>query len=388
MKRTGRVKRLSFAACAVILVLIVSAVGGELIVRVSSPELATIHGYSPSWPYEFDPFVGWKHVPDGTFEYRRPEFSTVFRTNAEGFRSSVEFASGDGGARVVAVIGDSFVQAIQVDEGRTFVKLAEAELRGHGIDQVQNFGISDIGIVHYLQLFRHYVAPHRPEAVVVCIFSENDIRNSAPDPALHEFLRPHYVYDEAGRILDVGPFTDELIEPYTGSVWRRTLGRRSALYRLLVISRERSKLTEGWVSPFPVDARVLEVPRTAPFEDAWRHATWALSRLVAEIRAAGARPVVVLIPSNWTTHEASWHRVAATYRDGGRLDRDRVARDLQQVVGELEVDYIDLTAVFRRAHARGEPPHFPGDRHLTPSGHRLVARELVALLTADSPHER
>src|SRR6476661_2481574 len=89
-----------------------------------SVELA-LQGIALTWPsYEVlflqpDRALGWKQVPN--FQWRwaghhwyAADFSVPVRTNANGFRDLDRATSKQDGTRRVALLGDSFIEAVQV----------------------------------------------------------------------------------------------------------------------------------------------------------------------------------------------------------------------------------------------------------------------------------
>lgn len=120
---------------------------------------------------------------------------------------------------------------------------------------------------------------------------------------------------------------------------------------------------------FPWDA-------SPDFAPAWRAESWdlqrdELARLAASAVAAGARLAVVVVPYE--------PQLGLKY-----LERDRgyalyPQLRLGELCGELELPLLDVHAAFFAA--RDERLYVPGDPvHLSPAGHALLAREVLAFL--------
>lgn len=290
------------------------------------PNLGAGYGYFPDSPYVTQTGrlkANWRgrHVS--------PAFDIEFQTNAAGFRASQDY--GQGG---IAVIGDSFVEATQVEEGETFVAL----LGG------QNFGTSDWGPLDYLDIYRTVVRGYAPDVVVVCFFAGNDIRNSNPD------LEPDY-----------RPLALPLVR-----------GLMTFRYLVSVMER-RAESRAGW----PLSWYVYEEDWFGEYEVAWAKAQAALTTLVNEIRADGARPMIVLMPDQHTVYDDLWRELADSYPGEQRLERGKVTREMATLAGALDVEYVDLTADFQAA---GEGLYFRDDGHLRPKGHALVATVLRPII--------
>jgi hypothetical protein len=103
----------------------------------------------------------------GTFTV---EHAGHFTFNSYGFRD-VEWSPAKQKKFRVAVLGDSFVEALQVDLDQTFPKLIEKQLHD---TEVMNFGISGQGQVEELLTYRQYVRPFKPDLVILAFFPGND----------------------------------------------------------------------------------------------------------------------------------------------------------------------------------------------------------------------
>src|SRR3989339_586837 len=117
----------------------------------------------------YDSKIGFRHRPgmSGTWTIENPGHFTI---NSYGFRD-VEWKLQKEKKYRVAVLGDSFAEALQVDLEQSFPKLIELSL---GSVEVMNFGIRGQGQVEELLTYRHYVRPFKPDLVVLCFFPGND----------------------------------------------------------------------------------------------------------------------------------------------------------------------------------------------------------------------
>ena len=121
--------------------------------------------------------VGWTQVPRlewtwaGTQWYAK-DFSVRVRTNSLGFRDLERTPAKPEGTVRVALLGDSFVEAVQVPLEKTAGQLLEGRLNAAGGSprfEVLNFGISNYGVGQYLLAWERFVSDFEPEVVVVLI---------------------------------------------------------------------------------------------------------------------------------------------------------------------------------------------------------------------------
>ncbi|TPW14057.1 MAG: hypothetical protein FD129_1150, partial [bacterium] len=227
------------------------------------------------------------------------------------------------------------------------------------------------------------------DVVLICVTDQNDIRNSACKPG-PDGLDAHYIHDAADRVLDVGPYTFQR-EPaatpdHSGLIG--FLGVHSALYRRAMLVKARLGQSENLVRYFPYDAYVFAEPHESGFGEHWRHAGWALRQLVCEIVADSSLPVIVLMPSSWTTSDRIWASLEKAYPGSGQLNRETVRDELAAVAAATGTAFVDLAPVLRASHRAGERPFFRLDGHLSPEGHRVVAGALGAWLSGALPPPR
>lgn len=179
--------------------------------------------------------------------------------------------------------------------------------------------------------------------------------------------------------------------------------KRTALWRLGAQVRDRF-----FPSPLVVDGAGASIER-------WRQHRWQaprvldtlpdlaaglreyranLSRMVALVRAAGARPILATQPALWREdlepelERRCWMggigdyqaRPGATYYSVAALARGMAAynRELTELACELDVAVVDLAAVIPSDDA-----DFFDDVHFTEAGSRLVARAVAAEIARD-----
>ena len=111
----------------------------------------------------------------------------------------------------VAVIGDSYAEAIQVAENKTFTAVAGRELadcpllKGKRVEAM-NFGVDGYGTAQELITLQRKVWAYSPDIVVLAIFLGNDVRNNSVVLEADQ-CRPFWIYD-GDRMKLTGPFID------------------------------------------------------------------------------------------------------------------------------------------------------------------------------------
>ena len=136
------------------------------------------------FPYFYcsDPYRGWGLNPLAHGWYRREGLSYL-RINRDGFRGPDYPLQKPPGVIRIAVLGDSYVEAMQVAENETFTAVIQRDLadcpalRGKRVEAI-NFGVDGYGTAQELAVLQRKAWAYSPDIVVLAIFLGNDIRNN------------------------------------------------------------------------------------------------------------------------------------------------------------------------------------------------------------------
>ncbi len=138
------------------------------------------------------------HVPGREFTYygydpnSKTSYINKFHWNSDGyFDNDYDYRRPEGVHRIV-VVGDSFVEAIQVPLARTFHKLMEADLNGvpvgsetHRKIEVIALGSAGTGQLEHLKVLKERAILYDPDVVVIGLYSNGFCRD---DPKLKRDL--------------------------------------------------------------------------------------------------------------------------------------------------------------------------------------------------------
>lgn len=244
------------------------------------------------------------------------EGGAAIRINRHGFRHGTRQIAKPPGTFRVAVLGDSFIEALQVDQSQTLCaalerKLAScSELEDRPV-QALNFGVSGFGTAQELQMLRHYVWPYEPDLVVLACFPANDVRNNSaqlePDQA-RPFFRwaprddrrekapSRFPWERAPIRLDDGFLEHpDYVKARSAAVrYKVRLINRSRLLQLLNESLHRTgppAAAAGARIGQGLDDAALAEPADPDWLDAWK----MTDRLVLEVRRECLRHQVPLL---------------------------------------------------------------------------------------------
>ena len=128
------------------------------------------------------------------------------RTNSEGFRDDEWTVAKPAETVRIAVLGDSYVDALQVEEPNRFTeRLVDALSACRSVDttslEVMNFGQSGYGTAQELLTFRHNVTKYSPDLVILAFLPHNDLRNNSPT-LQGDTGRPYFVLDNDALVFD------------------------------------------------------------------------------------------------------------------------------------------------------------------------------------------
>jgi len=151
-----------------------------------------------------DPRLGW--APRPGLEGRDGATGASVAINREGFRDRDHAPAKPAGGLRVAVLGDSFVEAREVALEDAFWKVMERRLRAclggrRAPVEVLGFGVNGYGPAQELLVLEHRVWRYAPDAVVLALFTGNDVANASRRLDGHPD-RPYYVLDNGALRLD------------------------------------------------------------------------------------------------------------------------------------------------------------------------------------------
>lgn len=129
-----------------------------------------------------DKVLGWKQVPNHSWPWAghnwyANDFSIRVKTNSLGFRDTERDFSKSSGVKRVAILGDSFIEAVQVPFKKTACQLLEHSLNSSSEDgpgqsikwEVLNLGISNYGVGQYLLTWEEYARKFNPDYIAIFV---------------------------------------------------------------------------------------------------------------------------------------------------------------------------------------------------------------------------
>lgn len=372
--------------------------------------LRTTHwlGARISWSQP-DTRIGWRFLGDTDYWYdsRENDHPIVGRTNSWGWNDRQWSLHKKPGSVRVAVLGDSYVEALQVERAHNFLSIAEDRLNASGSTrfELMNFARSGFTQTEEWLVLKDEVLPFEPDLVALFYYAPNDIADVDPATA-SDRLRPF-----PSRVSDDDVVMDtsflqqssfrvrSLMSPLKNhSALASLVAERIMMLQLSALARNQPApgraasptapageiggyLSLATSKPDPVYARSYDV-------------TKALIRAMTRLCRQRDIPFLLVIVDTPDYVPDVERRVAT----GDASFRFRhFDEDLAQFAAGLGAQSLGLTAPFRRHYVeRGEDLHFSMTRQDNPiplgnlthpghwnyAGHRLAAQLLSDKLQA------
>lgn len=336
----------------------------ELVIRLAAPQ--QLIQIRPDLWQAVDT-LGWSVRPNVATTINTGERTVDVFTDSDGFRV------GRNGRREAAtqvlLIGDSFMQALQVEHEASIAGLLEAGLEqrlGRPV-AVRNAGVDGWNPNQYLIRTRQLLARDSFDLVVVAVFVGNDVVAEQVDylPARspveqHELRMPHRLS------------WSEIVSAWLAPV-NDGLEKRSHLFTLvknqLSTVRMRLGLTAEYF-PYVYRRDQAESPR-------WK-ATAKVAAAHARLDAERGIPTLfVLVPERFQVYEHFFDEYIKAFDiDPAVVDLEQPSRELRRAFAEEGLEVIDVLPLLRSARDSTPPLFGSVDRHLSPQGH-VVLTSLV-----------
>jgi hypothetical protein len=382
------------------------------IVGVLELALRTTHwfGARTSWSRP-DATIGWRFTGNTDYWYDSHEndHPVVGRTNSGGWNDREWPLRKPPGAFRVAVLGDSYVEALQVEQAANFVSLAENLLNRDGTRrfELMNFGRSGFTQTEEWLVLKNEIVKFAPDLVALFYYAPNDIADVDPRTATDR-LRPFPVKVGADDVVLDMDFASQTA--FRLKSWMSPLKNHSALASLVAEKLARIQQTRpaaGQATGEPGGASrsvgggrgiggYLSVATDTPDPVYQRNYAVTKAMIAVMIRFCAQRRIPFLLvaidtPAYLPSVDARLKTIDPSFRF------DFFDDDLARFARESGARFLGLSVPFRtRYAARGEALHFSQSRpddggsvgnlghpgHWNYAGHRYVAELLSEKLRA------
>jgi hypothetical protein len=259
-------------------------------------------GFSSPNFFRSDPDTGYA-LREGAEGWWRSEGEAYITINSAGLRDREHSNPKPSGTFRIAVIGDSYAEAMQVPMEAAFWRVLELELQacpafhGRHIESI-NFGVGGYGTAQEIQALRHRAWAYSPDLVLLAFLSGNDLRNNVRtlegDP-----MRPYFVYEGDALVLDTS------FRELPGFRFRQSIMRNGGYWlldhvRTLQLLKEARRFIRGGTTSQPeaeagLDATVYIEPVDPAWKEAWRVTEGLIVQMRNEVREKGADFIVVTL---------------------------------------------------------------------------------------------
>lgn len=406
--KSSRARKLLAKLLLVLFGLLMGCAVAEIALRVA--------GYSYPEFYELDQSRGYALRPRAEGWYRK-EGEAYIRINGDGLRDEEHITTKAPNTIRIAVVGDSFPEALSVSLDEAFWRVMGKKLEecdaAHGQKiEVLNFGVSGYGTAQELLTLREQVWKYSPDIVLLAVTTNNDITDNSRVLKKTDEI-PYFVFKDDRLTLDDSFKNSRAFRLRQSAVsrfgrWLRdhsrvvqavTQGHHGFKVLLASWRAGRSKSPPPTATPeeqagktpkpdplvrteeLGIDNLVYLEPTDAVWNDAWRVTEGLISEMANEVKSRGAKFVVITLSNgpqvlpNPLAREQFKKRLGITdlfYPDNRiKLLGAREGIPVITLAPELQ-QFAERNNVF--LHGFGENI---GNGHWNATGHR-VAGELIA----------
>ena len=282
-------------------------VAGLVAVAAFEVLLRAIGWSAPIW-YQPDSELGWRLRPGVTGWFTK-EGRGWIEVNASGRRDLDVPREKPPGTYRIAVLGDSYTEAMQVERDKAFWALLPERLQACGFArgkriEALNFGVSGYGTAQeYLTLETRALA-YRPDLVLLQFTNGNDVRNNSI-VLEDERDRPFFVVAANGALKMDPSFrsSDGFVGRSSPNSERlRDATNHSRVLQLVRVVRETPFIRRAQAQNAEqgveqgLEADVLVEPREPAWRDAWRVTEALITWTAAAAHTGGARFALVTVP--------------------------------------------------------------------------------------------
>lgn len=357
-----RLRSAAVHAALAALATVVALLLGEGVVRLFAPQ-QLIQRRPDIWqPVDS---LGWTHRVNVRTTINTGERAVRFVTDEHGFRIGTG-PRAKPAARIL-LIGDSFMEALQVEYEHTVAGLLEGQLSSHAGQPiaVHNAGTGGWSPEQYRIAAVRYLDRFELDGLVVALYLGNDVIVTARSAGFPPMSPETVTSLRWPRSLAPLELVDAVLHPIS-----HTLEERSHLF---VLAKNRSQLLRmrlGMTAAYVPAAFRRSEAHTAR----WDLTTDVCAEIAEAARQYGIEPLFVFLPTPYQVYPELFHpHVRAFGIDTSAVDIDQPNRLLGARFRAAALTFVDLTDSLRVRADSGARIFGDIDRHFSPEGHRAMA---------------
>lgn len=380
-----------------------SLILGGIIAGVFLGELALHLGgikglKKPSEPVSFDtyrlddPAGAWSLNPGASFEWQGEGERSFIQANKDGLRDREHTKEKPPKTFRIALVGDSYAEALQVPMEKTFWWKMRKQLNkkctalGDRKVEVINFGVQGYGTAQELMTLRQKVWKYSPDLVILAFFPGNDIINNSKKLDLYK-RRPFFVYKNGELVPDMSwlkmsPKEHEYLKFSSVDylpTWLVNNSRILQLVRKVDLDHKKRLLdaTEKELSP-----KNFQEPIEPVWKEAWQVTEGLITLMNQEVKVKKADFMVLIVSTGIQVHPDPIAR-QSYMKQFGIKDLYYPNQRIKSLGDRLNITTLDTVPRLReyaeknKTCVQGFPNALPCEGHWNNQGHEQVG-QLIA----------
>jgi hypothetical protein len=347
-----------------------------------------------------DQELGWSLRPGGA-GWQVSEGRQFVVINSDGFHDRERGTRKPPGTYRIAVLGNSWTEAMQVRLDQNFCWLLERSLQSECARgarpsvEVLNFGVAGYSTAQELLQLQARIWKYDPDLILLAFYSARDVLNNVPEfnnAAMPE-QSPYFRQTPDGLVLDTSfrravpsgrlrRLSEDI--RFNLASWSRTYEAMNAVIRAAKIFAARREQAARSQTGGAADLEnvIYTEPRTPELRRAWNVTEAILTEMSKEVRSHGAAFWIVTL-ANRAQVEFDPVRRGRMAPDVHTADLDYADRRIQALGRKLGVPVTSLAEPLRayasshRQHLNGFDNTAPGEGHWNTLGHQIAAETMV-----------
>src|SRR5688572_22852166 len=389
-----RLKRLTVGLLLSLSSILVTAAALETWLAMAGIGTKPIHRYVPG--------KGSTYMPNAYYRHTKEGFSEGF-INSHGFRDYERTHEKPPKTFRILVLGDSYVEALQIALADSFPALLEKKLNAASSStrfEVINLGQSGFGTAEEYMRYLNFGIQYSPDLILVAFLTGNDFSDNSKFLS-QENRGLYFEFDKNGNLVLDHSFWDRYEQSLTfgkrlfqklkqESYVANFISERLYLFRLQLrdsefrrrfARQEQKRLTRDIDDFSALNIYLSEI------SDHWKQAHAITAALLKKFRnsaeANGSRFVLVTLSNAEQVHPEIQRELRERHPNVS-FDFEQPDRVIEHIAKRENIDYLKLMPVFRGHHLRtGQYLHgFGGSKggHWNENGHRLAADRIFEFL--------